>query len=95
MQKVIKLRGAQLWLFMGAAVFLLLTAFPLFLLFAAIVAMVTLLKTFFSTRSDGGAFHRDPNMSGVIRNEKIGPYRIRKSNNDPDIIEVVDDPNKE
>jgi len=44
-------------------------------------------------RSDSGrndASWHDPNITSVIRNEKIGPYRIKKNPRDPTVIEVLD-----
>lgn len=91
MQRSFAFSGPQFWLFFLLAAFLFMTAFPLFLLLAASITVVHLIKKLFSSgRPSVREGFGDPNVSPVIDNKKIGPYRVRKSETDPDVIEVIE-----
>ena len=78
-------------LFLFAGFFLLAGLFfvslPLLLLVASSVLVLSFIRSLFGIKPQKP---HNPNVSEVIRNKKIGAYRIKKNPQDPNVIEVID-----
>ncbi len=88
------MRGPSVILMLAFLAVLFTLGLPLFIMAVGLFILINTLRKLFSgpTRS---ASYDDPRLSPVIDNKNIGPYRVRKDDHDPNIIEVVDRPDKE
>ena len=82
---------SPLWLLV-ALVALIFVGLPLVI---AAVAVFVVLNTIFAVlrgpNRSTGSRPIDPDLSAVIDNPEIGPYRVKQNPNDPSVIEVVDE----
>jgi hypothetical protein len=77
------------FLILGSLIFL---GLPFFLLLLTSFLIITLIRTIFmliGIKSAHSQRPRDPNVSAIIKNKRIGDYRIKKSERDPNTIEVI------
>ncbi|MEO5667811.1 MAG: hypothetical protein ABIR96_07125 [Bdellovibrionota bacterium] len=92
MIRVYKTSGfSMLWLVLGLAV-LIVVGLPVLLAATAVFAILNLGFAFLRGPSaqQARAAWNDPNLSAVIDNKEIGPYRIKQNEADPSVIEVLD-----
>jgi hypothetical protein len=78
------------WVLVAVPLFLLLSL-PLLALGLALACAVGILRWLLgSPRARPGAEPRDPNLSPLIENKEIGPYRVKRNPTDPSVVEVLD-----
>ncbi len=80
-----------------ALVGLIVVSLPVFLFFSGIIFLMSILRNLLGFRKRSTTFRtystpqEDSNVSAPIHNKRIGTYRIKKSEDDPNVIEVVDE----
>jgi hypothetical protein len=67
---------------------LVLISLPLFLFASGVFVLVSMLRSALMIKAPVNV-ERD-GVSSVIKNKKIGAYRIKADENDPSVIEVID-----
>jgi hypothetical protein len=83
-------RISPFWLLLALPL-VLFVGLPILLAAAAIFGVLNLLFALLRGPSPSASPKIDPNLSGVIQNEEIGPYRVKQNPHDPSVIEVVDE----
>jgi len=84
---------SPLWLILGIPL-LVVIGLPIALVSIVLLVILNVVFAFLKGSRPGTAQSRpdweDPNLSPVIDNKEIGPYRVKRSNEDPSVIEVLD-----
>ncbi len=92
MARIRTFRGPSAILILGMVGLLIVLGLPIFLLAASVFVLYSAFSNRSHRASGRMAEDFDPRVSPVIDNKTIGPYRLRKDDNDPDVIEVLDRP---
>jgi Flp pilus assembly protein TadB len=95
MIRIYRLSPWTLLLSFVAFVALLFMSLPIVLMFLSVFLISSALRALLHRKrsSKHSRFEQslqDPHISSVIKNDKIGPYRIKANPRDPNVIEVLD-----